>query len=138
MSRGVLLGRVGFSAVGIATLTYGVWLVWQMGSEQWLPLAKWLGGGVIAHDLLLAPIVVALGVVAARFLPSYARVPVAVAVVVWGSITLFAIPMLGEFGATPSLPSLLDRPYRPAWLIGTAVVVAAVVVSSVVRRRRAP
>lgn len=136
MSRGVLLGRLAFGVLGIATLAYGGWLVWQMGSAQWLSLAKWLGSGVIAHDLLLAPIVVALGVVGVRTLPPYARLPVAVAVIVWGSITLFAIPVLGQFGATPSLPSLLDRPYRPAWWIGTAVVVAAVVVASLVRRRR--
>ncbi len=138
MSRGVVLGRLGFATLGVATLAYGAWLVWQMGSEQWLPLGKWLVGGVIAHDLLFAPIVVGLGILAARALPPYARLPVAVAVVVWGSITLLAVPVLSQYGATPSLPSLLNRPYRPAWWIGTGVVVAAVVVGSLARRRREP
>lgn len=138
MSRAVLLGRACFAAVGVAALGYGAWLVWRMGSEQWLPLVKWLAGGVIAHDLLLAPVVVVIGILAARALPAYARLPVALAVVVWGSITVLAIPVLGQFGATPSLPSLLNRPYRPAWWIGTGVVVSAVVVSSLIRRVGAP
>ncbi|MBA2456227.1 MAG: hypothetical protein H0V48_06800 [Nocardioidaceae bacterium] len=136
MTRGVLLGRAGFGALGVGALAYGAWLVWGLGSTQWLAVGKWLAGGVIAHDLLFAPVVVLVGVIAARRLPSYARAPVAIAVVVWGSITLFAIPFLGRFGANATNPTLLDRPYRLSWLIGLVVVAAAVVVASLLRRRR--
>ena len=134
-TRSIVLARVGMAALGLGGLAYGAWLVWGLGSAQWLSVAKWLAGGVIAHDLVLAPIVVVLGVLASRLLPTYARAPVAVAVVVWGGITLFAIPFLGRFGAEPSNPTLLDRPYRLSWLIGTALVAAAVVVASLLQRR---
>ncbi len=130
-----MLPRVGFAGLGIGALGYGAWLMWQLGAGQWLALAKWLAGGVFAHDLLLAPLVIVLGLLATR-LPSFARAPVVVAVVVWGSITILAIPMLGRFGADPTLPSLLDRPYLAAWSVGTAVVLLAVAGAALVRRRR--
>jgi len=136
MTRGVQLGRVMFSVLGVGALAYGAWLTWEIGSSQWLALGKWLAGGVIAHDLMFAPIVVVLGVIGSRLLPSFARAPVAVVVVVWGTLTVVAIPFLGRFGATASNPTLLDRPYRLSWFIGTAVVAAAVVVASFLRRRR--
>ena len=136
MTRGVLLARFGFGAAGVGALAYGAWLVWGLGSDQWLSLLKWLAGGVVAHDLVLAPIVVVCGVAATRWLPVYARAPVAVAVVMWGSITVFAIPFLGRFGAESSNPTLLDRPYGLSWLIGTAVVVVGVVAASWLSRRR--
>ena len=130
------LVRVGCSLLGLAALAYGGWLVWRLGSAQWLSLATWLAGGVLAHDLVLAPVILLLGVAASRWMPSYARLPVAVAVVCWGSLTLIALPMIGGYGATPSLPSLLDRPYRMTWVVGTGVVLAAVVAVSWLRWRR--
>ncbi len=136
MTRGVLLGRIFFAVLGIGALIYGAWLAWELGSAQWLALAKWLAGGVLAHDLLLAPLLVVCGYVAAELLPDSARAPVAVAVVIWGGITLYAIPFLGRFGATASNPTLLDRPYLLSWLIGTALVVVAVFVASRLGRRR--
>ena len=131
----VLLGRLGFGALGVGALVYGAWLVWELGSGQWLSLVTWLAAGVIAHDLLLAPFVVVLGVIASRVLPAYARAPVAVGVILWGGLTLFAIPFLGRFGAEASNPTLLDRPYLVSWTAGTAVVAGAVVAASLLRRR---
>ncbi len=135
MTRGVLVGRAVFGLLGVPALAYGVLLVWQLGASQWVSLGEWLLGSVVGHDFVIAPILVGLGVLAAKVLPSYARMPVAVAVVVWGSITLAAIPVLGGFGASSSLPSLLNRPYVASWWIGTAIVVTAVVAVSLFRRR---
>jgi len=136
MTRAVLVGRGIFAALGLAALTYGAWLVWGLGSDQWLSVGKWLVGGVVAHDLVLAPIVIALGVLGSGRLPPRARAPVAVAVVLWGGLTLYAIPFLGRFGAEATNPTLLDRPYRLSWLIGMAAIAVAVVAASWLRRRR--
>lgn len=127
--------RFALAAAGAGALIYSAWLAWQLGAASWLALAEWLAGGVIAHDLLLAPIVAVLGVLTVRVLPAYARAPVAVAAVIWGSLTLVAIPVLGGFGADPTLPSLLDRPYRSAWLVLTALMIVGVATASLVRRR---
>jgi protein-S-isoprenylcysteine O-methyltransferase Ste14 len=101
-----------------------------------LSLGLWLAGGVLGHDALLSPIVVVLGVMATRLAPSAARAPLAVALIVWGSITLVAVPVLGRFGALSDNPTLLDRPYQTSWLVLTGLVVAAVAATSLVRARR--
>jgi hypothetical protein len=91
-------------------------LVSQAGHDV-LAALVWLAGGVLLHDLVLAPLVVVLGVLAAAALPWWARSPAAAATVVLGSVTLMAVPVLGRFGARPDNPTLLDRPYLAGWLL---------------------
>jgi hypothetical protein len=117
-------------------LAWGAWLIFDLGTASWLSLGLWLAGGVLGHDALLAPIVVVLGVLATRLAPSAARAPLAVALIVWGSITLVAVPVLGRFGALSDNPTLLDRPYQTSWLVLTGLVAAAVAATSLVRARR--
>jgi hypothetical protein len=95
-----------------------------------------LAGGVLGHDALLAPVVVLLGVLATSLVPPAVRAPLAVALIVWGSITLVAVPVLGRFGALSDNPTLLDRPYQLSWLIGTGLVATAVAVASLLRSRQ--
>lgn len=89
---------------------------------------------MIAHDARVAPAVVLAGVLVSRRLPRAWAAPIVVATVVWGSLTLLAVPVLGRFGAKDDNPTLLDRGYLTAWWVGTAVVVALVVVAGTVRR----
>jgi hypothetical protein len=56
--------------------------------------------------------------------------------VVWGSVTVLAVPVLGRFGARDDNPTLLDRPYFVTWLVGCAVTVLLVGVTGAVRRQR--
>jgi hypothetical protein len=77
-------------------------------------------------------------VFAVRLVPSPARGPLAVALVVWGSLTLLAVPVLGRFGTLADNPTLLDRPYQTSWWILTAVVAMTVAGAAVVRARRPP
>ena len=128
--------QVAVGAIGLGLLAWGAWLIFDLGTASWLSLGLWLAGGVLGHDALLAPIVVVLGVLATRLAPSAARAPLAVALIVWGSITLVAVPVLGRFGALSDNPTLLDRPYQTSWLVLTGLVVAAVAATSLVRARR--
>ena len=133
---GWLVPRLLLGVVGLAAATYGGWLLWEQRGDA-TSLGLWLAGGVLLHDGVLSPLLVAGGLVLARFVPEQWRVPVVVAVVVWGSITLLAIPVLGEFGALPDNPTLLDRPYLTTWAVLTAVLAAGVVAAALVVRRRA-
>ncbi len=56
--------------------------------------------------------------------------------VVLGSLTILAIPMLGRFGAKADNPTLLDRNYWLGWSLIAVLVVAGVVVASVLRARQ--
>ena len=63
------------------------------------------------HDAVLAPVVVALGVVAARALPQQHRAVAAIAFLVWGTLTLAVANVLSGVGGKPGMDSLLHRPY---------------------------
>jgi hypothetical protein len=128
-------GRLLLASASVPAGAYALWLLVQSAMDQWLALLTWLLGGVILHDLVLAPMVLAVGV-AARRLPGYVRAPAAAALVVWGSVTVLAVPVLGRFGARDDNPTLLDRPYFVTWLVGCAVTVLLVGVTGAVRRQR--
>ena len=107
------------AALGAAATAYGVWLLVDRQPGQLAGVGLWVAGGIVAHDGLLAPLVVAAGVAVAVRGPASLRTPLLWAVVVLGPLTLIAVPVLGRFGAKTDNPTLLDRPY---WLGYVAVV----------------
>ncbi|QIM21779.1 hypothetical protein G7075_12655 [Phycicoccus sp. HDW14] len=117
-----VLGLLGAGAAG-----YGVLRLLRLPSEQVLAVLVWAFGGIVAHDGVLAPLVVGLGL-AATALARWLRPSLVVLLVVLGPLTLVAVPVLGRFGARSDNPTLLDRPYLAGWLVvvGLAVAVAAV------------
>lgn len=113
-------------ALGVVLAAYGAWLlVNRQDLDRLLGVATWLAAGVVVHDLLLAPLVVVV-VLAGRLLPPPVRGPAAVGLVVLGSTTLVAVPVLGRFGARADNPTLLDRDYGLAWLAVAGVTILAV------------
>ncbi|WP_392544464.1 hypothetical protein [Oryzobacter telluris] len=125
--------RGALGALGVAATVYGVLALLRLPFEQVVAVLVWVGGGIVGHDGILAPLVVALGVAAAVRLPDGARSPVLRAAVVLGPLTLVAVPVLGRFGAKADNPTLLDRPY----LLGYGALVVVVLVASVVPAVRA-
>lgn len=128
-------GRLLLASAAVPAGAYALWLLVHTAMDEWWALLVWLVGGVVVHDLILAPVVIAVGV-ASHWLPAYVRAPAAVGLVVWGSVTLLAVPVLGRFGALGDNPTLLDRPYFVTWLVGCAVTVLLVGVTGVVRSQR--
>lgn len=126
----LLLGIVGAAVVG-----YGGWLL-VTREDDLVDVAVWLVAGVVLHDAVLALVTLALGALAVRLVPSAARAPVAVGFVVLGTATLFAVPVLGRFGARPDNPTLLDRNYWAGWLVLAGLTALAVVLAALVRSRR--
>ena len=127
--------RWGLGTLGAIVGLYGGWLVLSRGHDL-LNLLEWLAAGVVLHDAVLSLLVVALGVVAVRMLPQAARAPAVVGFVVLGSASLFAVPVLGRFGARPDNPTLLDRNYWAGWLVLAALTLLCVLAASLVRSRR--
>ena len=116
--------RVVFAVAAVAAGAYAALLMWEVaGSAPWSVL-RWLAGGVLLHDAVLAPAVLLLGLLTRWFVPRPWHAPAAVALVTWGALTLLAVPVLGRFGARADNPTLLDRSYLLSWLVMTALVVA--------------
>lgn len=137
MRGGVGAGRLVLGAVGVAGVAWGGWLlVTSQDGAQLRDAAVWLLGGVLLHDLVLAPLTLLVVALGARVLPGAWRAPAAVGLVVLAPLTLLAVPVLGRFGARPDNPTLLDRPYAAGWLLVAGLVVLAVLVAGAVRRRR--
>lgn len=129
--------RVLLAALGALAGAYGAFLLLsRQDGDQLVNAATWLAAGVVLHDFVLAPVVLGLVALGARVAPVAARVPLAGALVVLGSVTLLAIPVLGRFGARPDNPTLLDRDYTVGWLALAGVVLLGAVVAGLVRSRR--
>ncbi len=119
--------RVLLGAVGVVVASYGAYRLMELGVANLVATTVWAGGGVLVHDGVLAPVVVLLGVVLVRWLPAPRRAPAAVAGILWGSLTLVALPVLGRFGARADNPTLLDRPYLASWSLLTLALLGVVV-----------
>ena len=124
--------RVLLAVSGLLLGTYGGWLL-VTREDDLVAVATWLLAGVLLHDAVLAVVVLALGALASRLVPARARAPVAVGLVVLGSVTLLAVPVLGRFGADPANPTVLDRDYTAGWLVVAGLTVLVVVVATLVR-----
>lgn len=120
--------------LGVLLALYGGWLLLTR-EDDLVGVATWLVAGVVLHDAVLAVVAIALGALAVRLVPAPARAPLAVGLVVLGSVTLLAVPVLGRFGANPGNPTILDRDYTAGWLLLAGVTVVAVVVAGLVRSR---
>lgn len=106
---------------GVGLGLRGLWLMRDFDREQLTSEAFWLAGGVLLHDAILAPIVVAIGVVAARWLPGPFRAVTALAFLIWGTLTIVFIPVLSGQGGKPDNDTILGRPYWLSWLVMTLV-----------------
>lgn len=129
LTRGLLM------ALGVAAGAVGVLELLARGTHNLLAAAGWLVGGVVLHDFVLSPLVIALLVVGVTALPSWARPAAAAATVVLGSITLMAVPVLGRFGARPDNATLLDRHYVVGWLVFAGLVLGCACGWAFVQRR---
>jgi hypothetical protein len=132
--------RLLLGACGVALVLVGLWHL-LLDERPDLPAAVsivlFVVGGLLAHDAVIAPLVVLLGAVLLPRLPSWSRAPAVAGAVVLGSVTLAAVPVLGRFGAKADDPWLLPRPYGVLWTVLAGIVLLVVVVASLVRRHRA-
>ena len=128
--------RLLLGALGVAVAAYGAWLLLQEAPTQLADLvdtAVWLAGGVVLHDFVLVPLTLLLGLALIRLLPANLRAPVAGGLVVLGTVTLMAVPVLGGWGANADNPTILDRNYTAGWLVVAGVTILVVVVTIVLR-----
>jgi hypothetical protein len=105
-------------AVGWALMAFGIGgAVLDAGRTNPPALALWLAGSLVAHDLVIAPVVFAVGIAVRRAVPARARAVVQAGLIVTGVVALYSIPLLGGFGRDPGNPSVLPGSYGPALLV---------------------
>jgi hypothetical protein len=137
VSRGSDVVRWLLGGLGVALGAYGGWLaLTRQDTGQLIEIAVWLAAGVVLHDVVVAGVVLAAVALGRRVLPGPWQAPATLGLVVWGGVTLMAVPVLGRFGARPDNPTLLDRPYLGAWAALTVAAVLVVALAGLVRARR--
>jgi hypothetical protein len=137
VSRGSNVSRWLIGGLGVVLGAYGAWLaLTRQDAGQLVEIAVWLAAGVVLHDVVVAGVVLAGVALGRRVLPGPWQAPATLGLVVWGGVTLMAVPVLGRFGARADNPTLLDRPYLASWAALTVAAVLVVAVAGLVRARR--
>jgi hypothetical protein len=127
--------RVTTGAAGVALIGVGVFLL--MDVRDLTDALVWLGGAVVVHDLVIAPVVLLAGLLLVR---DGARRPVRGTLLVMGALTAVALPVLLRPGRTAN-SSVLPLDYPRNWLIALGAVAAVTAIWSTVRglgRKRRP
>jgi hypothetical protein len=101
-------------------------------------LVRFLLGGALAHDLVLAPAVLLAGVVVARAVPGRWRAPVQAGLIVSGTVALFAFPLVRGYGRIHRNPTSLPHDYGANLVVVLAVVAAGAAVAALVSASRRP
>jgi hypothetical protein len=128
--------RLLLGAAGVGLILVGARQLLGTSLPHLADIMVFLVGGVLGHDLVLAPLVVLAGALLVPLLPTWGRSPVVVGLVILLSVTLTAVPVLGRFAAKRDDPGLLNRPYGMLWVMFALLVLAVVVAACLLRRRR--
>jgi hypothetical protein len=125
--------RTAVGALGVAGIGFGAW---QVLAGAPVAVGVWLAGGVIAHDAVLAPAVVALGWLVARAVPRTVRGPLQAGALVAGSVALMSAPLwlrplLGPVSRANPSANPLDYPRN---LVLVLAVIAAMTVAAILAR----
>ena len=100
------------AAIGWAVIGWGVFGIFSNSLDtRPANLAKFVVGGALLHDLLIAPVVILAGVLLARSVPARARGPVQAALVVSAIVALFAWPLVRAYGLAANNPTSLPHNY---------------------------
>lgn len=121
--------------VAVAVGGYGLWT--SLSVEALTSWGVWFVGSALLHDLVIAPVWIGLGWLAAKVLPRPARAPVVVGAAISGVITLVALPFALGFGGDEGDVSFGTRNFTVTLLVVIGVVLGVAAVAAVVRTRRA-
>lgn len=119
--RGLWIGV----ALGVPVMAFALWGILEESAATDPPeMARWLLGGLVVHDLLLAPLVAGLGVVLGRVLGPPWRLPVRTGLFASAVVVAVAWAPLRGYGRdrVPDNPSVQPLDYAT----GTATVLAVV------------
>ncbi len=127
------------AAAGWAVIGFGLRGIFEHSIDtRPANLARFVVGGALLHDLVVAPLVILLGVVVARTVPRRGRAVVQAALAVSGIVALFSYPLVRAYGLAANNPTSLPHDYARnlALVLGVVWAVAAAALLLRLRVRR--
>jgi hypothetical protein len=123
------------AAAGWAVIAYGLRGIFQHSLDtRPAQLARFVVGGALLHDLVVAPLVILAGVAIARAVHGRARPVVQAALVVTAIVTLFSYPVVRAYGLATNNPTSLPHNYARNLLVVLAAIWVAAAGAIAVRR----
>ena len=103
-------------------------------------LARFVVGGALLHDLVVAPLVIVAAVILARAGPGRARPVIQAALVISAVVALFSFPLVRAYGLAANNPTSLPHNYAANLLLvlGLVWAVAAALAFKRLRTGRPP
>jgi hypothetical protein len=126
------------AALGWAIIGYGLRGLFQHQIDtRPANLARFVIGGALIHDVIVAPLLIVAGVLVSRLTPARVRGIVQSALIVSGCLILFSYPLVRGFAHGLHNPSSLPHNYTAnlAIALGAVWAVATVVATAQARRR---
>jgi hypothetical protein len=99
-------------------------------------LGRFLLGGALAHDLVLAPLVIIIGVLLARSVHGRWRAPIQAGLFICATLILFAYPQVRGYGRVLANPTSLPHNYAANLAVVLAAVTAAVTIGALISASR--
>jgi hypothetical protein len=132
--------RLVVGAGGVAMIGFGLWTLWveRMRIGQPASIGRWLLGGVIGHDAILAPAVFLACALAGRYTGPRVRRALALFLLAGGSLVIVGLPDILRSGDNPN-PTVtpLDYPRNLTIALGAVALIAILsAVPGEVRDRR--
>jgi hypothetical protein len=123
--RGLLVGL----ALGVPVMAYALrGMLVDADDTQPAELARWVIGLAVVHDVILVPVVLAVGLLLRQAVPRTAWPPIRAGVFASAVLTALALPLIRGYGRQASIPSLFPRNYTTGLLTALAVVWLVVLV----------
>jgi hypothetical protein len=127
--------RILLGGLGLAVAAYGAWLLLGDDLADLVTIAVWLAAGVVLHDFVLVPLTLGVSWLGLRVLPDGSRAAASAGLVVLGTLTVLAVPVLGRWGANTDNTTILDRHYGLGWLAIAGLTIMGVLLVLVAKRR---
>jgi hypothetical protein len=130
---------IGGAIVGLAFAAVGVTSLLQASHDSHpVATATWVAGLAVAHDLLLVPVVLVVGACVARWSRTPIRGWLGAGLLISGTVSLVAWPLVWGYGRSAGNPSILPRNYGAGLVIVLLLVWAAILVLGLLACRRRP
>lgn len=117
--------RVFLAATGLAAMGVGLVIgLRDVPVDQWWPVARWLAGGVLLHDAVIAPLSLLVGVLVLRRVPPRFRTALRAGLLTLGAaaVLVLCVAAAQRIGRNPTLVVT-----SPGWVVAGAVIAVLLV-----------